>query len=774
MCAAPGSWCQVATEKCPVNSLIIGVDIVKMKPLPNVITFQSDITTEHCRSELRSYMKTWKADVVMHDGAPNVGKDWTQDAFTQSELVLQSLKLAVEYLTVGGTFVTKVFRSKDYNKLMWVFQQFFEKVEATKPPASRNVSAEIFVVCRKFKAPKKFDPKLLDASVIFEDIEQVTNESLERLLSTEKKKRKRDGYEEGDYLLFHDASALEFIKSKEPVQMLATLNALKFDKSDPDLKKVKMLDSTSPELLECLNDLKVLGRREFRLLLKWRKEARELLEIDKKPETEEKEEEEQPIDEEEKIDQELEGLQEKERLNRKRDKRRLNEKKQKEITRMQMDMVSDMRIGLENNEQDSALFDIKQAERSGKLQSLMKGKNALISTDEREDMEVDGVPVLKYKYEDRSDDEIVDDYEAEMDAMYEDFKERQSEKKSSHRAKKARENGYDDDWYGIKEGDSDAEEEDDGVRIANDDSDDDWESDEEGYQNNILNTLTPATTSSGLSSKAALFFNDPLFRDVDMSASTVTASNGKHAKKDDKPVKSTPTNGVTSTDSHDIDSEDEIDYLSESDDGDDKDDWNEDDEENNDPAPDIVTPQAMTIAHELALGHISKQRLLDDSFSKYSFNDRDGLPAWFLDDEEKHNRIIKPITKEASEAIKAKVKALNARPIKKVAEAKARKQMRRARRLEKLRKKTESINEDGALTERDKAQEIEKLTQKFAMGSSKKSKKKEKPKVTLVVARGGNRGLQGRPKGVKGKYKMVDGTMKKEQRALRRIQKKRK
>lgn len=229
------------------------------------------------------------------------------------------------------------------------------------------------------------------------------------------------------------------------------------------------------------------------------------LEIDKKPETEEKEEEEQPIDEEEKIDQELEGLQEKERLNRKRDKRRLNEKKQKEITRMQMDMVSDMRIGLENNEQDSALFDIKQAERSGKLQSLMKGKNALISTDEREDMEVDGVPVLKYKYEDRSDDEIVDDYEAEMDAMYEDFKERQSEKKSSHRAKKARENGYDDDWYGIKEGDSDAEEEDDGVRIANDDSDDDWESDEEGYQNNILNTLTPATTSSGLSSKAALF-----------------------------------------------------------------------------------------------------------------------------------------------------------------------------------------------------------------------------------------------------------------------------
>ena len=44
----------------------------------------------------------------------------------------------------------------------------------------------------------------------------------------------------------------------------------------------------------------------------------------------------------------------------------------------------------------------------------------------------------------------------------------------------------------------------------------------------------------------------------------------------------------------------------------------------------------------------------------------------------------------------------------------------------------------------------------------------------MVVARGSNRGLSGRPKGVKGKYKMVDGVMKNEQRALKRIAKKHK
>ena len=99
----------------------------------------------------------------------------------------------------------------------------------------------------------------------------------------------------------------------------------------------------------------------------------------------------------------------------------------------------------------------------------------------------------------------------------------------------------------------------------------------------------------------------------------------------------------------------------------------------------------MTLAHQLARGEKSAHDIIDEGYNKYAFKDRDGLPDWFLDDEGRHDKPHKPISKEAADAIKEKLRAYNARPIKKVAEARARKKFKQAQRLEKLKKKADVV-----------------------------------------------------------------------------------
>jgi len=274
LCAAPGGWSQVAQRNMPVGSKIVAIDLAPIKPIPGVTCIQSDITTEKCRQLIRKELHGASADVVLHDGAPNVGTSWNKDAFDQAELTLHALRLACDFLRAGGVFVSKVFRSKDYNSLLWVFNQLFNKVEATKPTASRNVSAEIFVICIGLKEIRsRIDSKFFDPKWVFmETLDETPDEGPKKpgaALSEhfrKMKKKHRDGYEEGDDNRI--VPAHDFIASDNPAEIL--IKAHKLNLEAPGCEPLAQNPLTTKDIVELCSDLKVLGKADLSQLLKWR------------------------------------------------------------------------------------------------------------------------------------------------------------------------------------------------------------------------------------------------------------------------------------------------------------------------------------------------------------------------------------------------------------------------------------------------------------------------------------------------------------------------
>ena len=95
---------------------------------------------------------------------------------------------------------------------MWVFSHFFRNVHATKPAASRNESAEIFVVCLGYKAPEKIDPKFLDPRSVFSEVEPIESSKKDELINPERKKKApAEGYETGQTLLYNKVSFIYYV-----------------------------------------------------------------------------------------------------------------------------------------------------------------------------------------------------------------------------------------------------------------------------------------------------------------------------------------------------------------------------------------------------------------------------------------------------------------------------------------------------------------------------------------------------------------------------------
>ncbi|KAF9995581.1 AdoMet-dependent rRNA methyltransferase spb1 [Modicella reniformis] len=96
----------------------------------------------------------------------------------------------------------------------------------------------------------------------------------------------------------------------------------------------------------------------------------------------------------------------------------------------------------------------------------------------------------------------------------------------------------------------------------------------------------------------------------------------------------------------------------------------------------------------------TQSELIDEGFTKQAFADKDGLLVWFLEDEKKHNVPHLPITWEAVQVIKDRMRTMNARPIKKLSEARVRNKYKAVRRPPRIQKRADAINETEDISEK--------------------------------------------------------------------------
>lgn len=325
LCAAPGGWTQIAARTMPrgEHTHIVAVDILPIRSFPgqknNITTLIGDITTAKCKADITKTLRSIASaknlegnkggkagamtDLVLHDGAPNVGASYDKDAYVQNEIALHALKCATQHLKAGGHFVTKVYRSKDYSSLLWVCQQFFENVTAFKPKASRIQSAEIFLICQNYKAPDKIDPRILDPKYIYEQVEGESTGGQKLGAGGEgihvfhkawdQKKRHREGYDHThlDSTMRHIEPVTNFLEAKgmkEAIQVLSTCSGLTFTcEKCADLKQGQESichcqfylrhPLTTPETKACVSDLKVLNKGDFKGLLTWKEKMEDAL-----------------------------------------------------------------------------------------------------------------------------------------------------------------------------------------------------------------------------------------------------------------------------------------------------------------------------------------------------------------------------------------------------------------------------------------------------------------------------------------------------------------
>ena len=157
--ATPGAWSQYLRRQFApkeagaggaaagaLNGTIIALDILDFEPIEGVRFIQGDFREDAVLAQLEAVLGGRPVDVVLSDMAPNLSGIESSDSARMAHLVELAVEFAQRQLKADGALVCKVFHGSGYSQLAKLFKESFRTVKPIKPKASRDKSAETFLV----------------------------------------------------------------------------------------------------------------------------------------------------------------------------------------------------------------------------------------------------------------------------------------------------------------------------------------------------------------------------------------------------------------------------------------------------------------------------------------------------------------------------------------------------------------------------------------------------------------------------------------------------
>jgi 23S rRNA (uridine2552-2'-O)-methyltransferase len=149
--SAPGAWSQYLRRRFAgaqgvVQGHLFALDMLGMEPVDGVTFVQGDFREAAVLAELERALAGRRVDVVVSDMAPNLSGVAAVDAARMADLVALAIDFSLAHLIPQGTLVAKVFHGSGYSQLVEHFKRSFRMVKPIKPKASRDRSAETYLV----------------------------------------------------------------------------------------------------------------------------------------------------------------------------------------------------------------------------------------------------------------------------------------------------------------------------------------------------------------------------------------------------------------------------------------------------------------------------------------------------------------------------------------------------------------------------------------------------------------------------------------------------